>query len=92
MRKYELVCSFYVHEGRETTGIEATKKILSDNDISLESEEDMGDRDLAYPVKKESRAKFRLFNLSLEPEKLPAVNEALKLQKDILRFLFVAVS
>jgi small subunit ribosomal protein S6 len=90
MRSYELVCAFRVTEGQDVSGIESVKKILSDGKAVVKSEEDMGDRELAYEVVKESRGRFRLFNVEAEQENLPKIEDALKLQQEILKYLFVA--
>ena len=76
MRTYELVCAFRMKEGQDTAGIEAVKKIL-------------GDRELAYDVDGENRARYRLFNVELEQDALPKIDEAMKLRTEILRSLLV---
>ena len=90
MRTYELVCAFRVTEGQDVAGIEAVKKILADGKAAIKSEEDMGDRELAYQIKKETRGRYRLFNVDLEQEELPRIEDAMKLRTEILRYLFVA--
>jgi len=90
MKTYELVCAFRMKEGQDVAGIEAVKKILTDGKAAIKSEEDMGDRELAYQIDKESRGRYRLFNLDLEQEKIPKIEDALKLRKELLRYLFVA--
>lgn len=92
MRQYELVCAFRAKEGQDTAGIEAVKKILADSDASVVSEDDMGNRELAYLIDKETHGHYRLFNVELNQEKLPAIQEALRLRPEILRFLFVVTS
>ena len=90
MRTYELVCAFRVKEGQDVAGIEAVKAILKDAGASVKSEEDMGDRELAYEIDKETRGRYRLFNVELDQENLPKIEAALKLRTEILRYLFVA--
>jgi small subunit ribosomal protein S6 len=91
MKTYELVCAFRITEGQDVAGIEAVKKILTDSDALIKSEQDMGDRELAYEISKETRGRYRLFNVELDQEKLPRIENALKLQKEILRYLFVVI-
>jgi len=90
MKTYELVCAFRMKEGQDVAGIEAVKKILTDGKAVIKSEEDMGDRELAYEIDKETRGRYRLFNVELDQEGLPKIEDALKLRKEILRYLFVA--
>ncbi len=92
MKTYELVCAFRMKEGQDVAGIEAVKKILTDGTAVIKSEEDMGDRELAYEIDKENRGRYRLFNIELDQEKLPKIEDALKLRKEILRYLFVVNS
>lgn len=89
MRTYELVCAFRMKEGQDVVGIEAVRSILSDAKASIKSEEDMGDRELAYEVAKETRGRYRLFNVELNQETLPKIEESLRLRVEILRYLFV---
>ncbi len=89
MRTYELVCAFRIKEGQDVAGIEAVKKILADGKAVIKSEEDMGDRELAYDIDKESRGRYRLFNVELEQSELPKMENALKLRTEIMRYLFV---
>lgn len=92
MKTYELVVAFRMKEGQDVAGIEGVKKILTDAKAVIKSEEDMGDRELAYEIDKETRGRYRLFNVELEQETLPRIEEALKLRNEILRYLFVVVS
>ena len=89
MRNYELVCAFCVKEGQDTVGIESVKDILSESEAVIESEEDMGNRELAYSINKETHGRYRLFNVQINQEKMQKIEEALKLRSEILRFLFV---
>ncbi len=92
MKTYELVCAFRMKEGQDVAGIEAVKKILTDNEAAIKSEEDMGDRELAYQIDKETRGRYRLFKIELDQEKLPKIEDALKLRKEMLRYLFVVAA
>jgi len=86
---YELVCAFRTKEGQDISGVEAVKKILSNSKATIKSEEDMGDRELSYIINKENRGRYRLFNVELDQTKLPKIENALKLKKEILRYLFI---
>lgn len=87
MRTYEMVCAFRMKEGMDEAGVAAVKAILGE--ASIQSEKDMGDRELAYEINKEDRARYRLFNVKLDPVNLPKIEESLKLRREILRYLFV---
>ena len=89
MRTYELVCAFRMKEGMDEAGMAAVREILGDG--TIQSEADMGDRELAYQIDKEDRGRYRQFNIQIEPDKLPKIDESLKLRKEILRYLFVNI-
>lgn len=89
MRSYELVTVFRTKENNYTIGLEAVKKILSSAGVVVKSDEDMGDRELAYEVKKEDRGHYHFFNVDAEPNLIKELDEAMKLEKTLLKFLFV---
>ena len=49
----------------------------------------MGDRLLAYPVRKNDRGRYILYVIESPPEPLKALTKALKLRPEILKYLFV---
>ncbi len=77
-------------EGQDVAGIEAVKQILADAQASIQSEEDMGDRELAYEVDNETRARYRLFIVELDQKSLLKIEDLLKLRNEILRYMLVA--
>ena len=89
MKTYELTCAFRMKAGQDVAGIEAVKQILADAQASIQSEEDMGDRELAYEVDNETRARYRLFIVDLDQKSLLRVEELLKLRNEILRYMLV---
>lgn len=89
MKTYELVCAFTVKEGQSASSIEGVQEILKNSQATVQSEEDLGDRELAYEINKETRGRYRLFNIELERNKLLKLEDSLKLQKGLLRHLLV---
>lgn len=53
--------------------------------------ESWGVKTLAYPIQKKTSADYEHFVLSLEPDKQPRLDQALRLDEGILRYLFVRV-
>jgi small subunit ribosomal protein S6 len=49
----------------------------------------MGDKLLAYPVNKEERGHYHLFNIEADPAGILKIEEALKLRTELLKYLFV---
>ena len=89
MRKYEFISIFNTKEDNYTVGLKAVKDLLQKNGAEVSSEDDMGDRLLAYPVKKEERGHYHLFVLNAAPESLIKIDEDLKLTPSVLKSLFV---
>jgi small subunit ribosomal protein S6 len=89
MRKYELMVVFRTKENKYVTGIEAVKKVLDKRSAKIDSEEDRGDRELAYEVDNEQHGHYHLFTLDLDPEVIVKLEEDLKLTDEILKYIFV---
>ncbi len=89
MRTYEFTSIFNTKEDNYSVGLKAVKELLNKNGVEISSEEDMGDRLLAYPVKKEERGHYHLFVMKAAPESLIKIDEDLKLTPGVLKTLFV---
>ncbi len=89
MTKYELVCLFKTKEDNYAKGLEAVKALLKDAGAEFLKEEDLGDRQVAYPIKKEDRAHYYLFVLKLDGSKLLSLDEQFKLREELLKYLFI---
>jgi len=88
MTTYEAVVIFASDEAQHQAGREFLKKELEGAGITIKKEEDMGDRLLAYPVRKNDRGRYVLYVVEAAPEPLKAVNKAMKLRPEILKYLF----
>lgn len=91
MRKYELMVVFPLEEDQFKPGIEAVRKTITDFGAQLVNEEPYGDRDLTYEIKKRARGRYVLFNINAAPEKIVEMDRQLKLNVNVLTFLFVRV-
>jgi small subunit ribosomal protein S6 len=89
MKTYEAVVIFTSDAAPYQEGREFLKKELEGAGITVTKEEDMGDRLLAYPVRKNDRGHYVLYTIQSAPEPLKALNKTLKLKPEILRYLFV---
>ena len=89
MRTYEAVCVFRPEEDAFKSGTESVRNELKSLGAEISKEEDMGQRTLAYPIKKYNQAHYYLFVVEMEPEKAHQSEEHLKLRTDMLRFLIV---
>jgi len=89
MTTYEAVVIFASDEAQHQSGREFLKKELESAGITIKKEEDMGDRLLAYPVRKNDRGRYVLYVVESAPEPLKAIHKAMKLRPEILKYLFV---
>ena len=91
MRKYELVALFPSEEEIFRQGKEAVVAELAKNGAHDVKEEDMGDRPLAYQIKKKDRGHYILFRMNLDPQKIVPIERTFKLTPNLLKYLFVKV-
>ena len=89
MRSYEFTAVFRVKEDNYATGLKNVKAIFEKNGVTTTSEEDMGDRLLAYPVTKEERGHYHLFNIDADPAGILKIEDALKLETSLLKYIIV---
>ncbi len=91
MRKYELMVVFPLEEEQFKPGVENVRKNLADYGAVVISEEPYGDRELTYEIQKRTRGRYVLFTISASPEKIVEMDRQLKLNVNLLNFLFVRV-
>lgn len=91
MRKYELMTIFPVEEDKYKEGLDAVRASLEEFGVEIEKEESYGDRDLCYEVKKQKRGRYLLLIIKANPSKLIEVDRQFKLNKNLLKFMFVKI-
>lgn len=89
MRTYEVVFIFRHENDHFTKGLDFVRNELKANGANIVKEEDMGERNLAYPIKKQDRGHYILFNVEFDPSKVSEIDKIFKLQTEILKFLFI---
>ena len=88
MRKYDAVFIFQTGADNLTAGKEQVSAELAKADIKVVGEQDLGERDLAYEIKKASRGHYVRYDVEANPESIQPVEKALKLKSEILKFVF----
>jgi len=91
MRLYELMAIFPTEEAPQKEGIDLLKNELEKAGAVIESTGEIGERDLAYEIKKRKRGKYILYKVKLEPEKLASLNKVFQLNANLVKWLFVKV-
>jgi len=91
MRRYELTVIFPLEEDQHRAGREQLLADLSANGTEIEKTDELGDRDLAYEVKKRKRGKYVLLVIKSDPAKIAVLDRIFKLNANLLKFLFVRI-
>ena len=89
MRQYELTVIFPLEEDQYTAGREQVLADLAANGVEIEKTDEVGDKDLAYEIKKRKRGRYVLFTLKLEQVKIVVLDRIFKLNANILKYLFI---
>ena len=89
MRLYELMVIFPLEEDHHKAGREQVLADLAANGAAVEKTEEMGDRDLSYPIKRVKRGKYVLFIIKADPDKITILDRIFKLNTNLLKYLFV---
>ncbi|MDR3303726.1 MAG: 30S ribosomal protein S6 [Treponema sp.] len=91
MRQYELTVIFPLEDDQHKAGREQVLTDLAAHGAEIVKTDEIGDRELAYEVKKRKRGKYALFTLKASPEKLAVLDRVFKLNANILKYLFVKI-
>ena len=89
MKSYEAVFVFRTEDELFKKGRELVKEELARVEATVTKEEDMGARELAYPVKKETRGHYYLYETDLAPDRLADLTNSLRLVDPVLKYVFV---
>lgn len=89
MRQYELTVIFPLEEDQYKAGREQVLADLAANGVEIEKTDEVGDKDLAYEIKKRKRGRYVLFTLKLEQVKIVVLDRIFKLNANILKYLFI---
>jgi small subunit ribosomal protein S6 len=88
MRVYEAVLIFRPDGEPQAAGREFVKNLFSSTGCKVLKEEEMGDRPLAYQIKKAKRGVYVFYEMESDPQNIHALDKALKLRSEILKYLF----
>ena len=89
MRKYEAVVILRPESETLAEAKEFLKTLFNGDGCKTVKEEEIGDRALAYEIKKNTRGYYLLYELEADPQSIPAFDKSLKLRNDVLKYLFV---
>lgn len=71
------------------TLLDGVVKKLVGEDGKVEKEDLWGVRDLAYPIKKQTKGFYAHYEISADPKNAKGLDKSLKVEEDILRYLLI---
>jgi small subunit ribosomal protein S6 len=91
MRQYELTVIFPLEDDQHKAGREQVLADLAGHGAEIIKTDELGDRELAYEVKKRRRGRYVLFTLRLDPAKVTVLDRVFKLNANLVKYLFVKI-
>ncbi len=71
--------------------LETLTKKATGEEGKITKEDLWGVRDLAYPIKRQTKGYFANFEIDTLPKSMKGIDKTLKLEEDVLRYLVVRV-
>ena len=91
MRNYELM--FIVKTAEESDGAKkiakAYEKIITDGKGKIAETKDMGQRKLAYPIKKEINGFYYVIDFSAKQETITELDRRFRIDEKVLRYMII---
>ena len=92
MRKYEAIIILNPNlSSKADIFIKDFEKLLNDNSFNILKTEDIGRRQLAYSINNHNKGHYLIFNLEGDSLKLSEVENKIKYNETIIRYLFISV-
>lgn len=89
MRTYELTCIFRTDEDNFTKGKELVKAEFEKQSVKILKETDMGTKELAYIMKKETKGHYYFCEMEVQSDKIAEMDKHFQLETSFLKYLFV---
>ena len=80
---------YAVDEDAYKPAADAVHTVFNEFGIKIVTEDQFGDKTLAYPIKKKEKGRYVLFNLEAEPSKINEAKKRLLLIESLLTSLFI---
>ena len=92
MRKYEAVIILNPNlSSKVDVFLKDFEKLLKDNSFNILKTEDIGRRQLSYSINNHNKGHYLIFNLEGDSLKLSEVENKIKYDETIIRYLFISV-
>ena len=89
MRTYELTSIFRTDEDNFTKGKELVKAEFERHSVKVLKETDMGVKELAYEIKKETKGHYYFYEIEVLSDKIIHMDKHFQLETPFLKYLFV---
>lgn len=89
MNTYETTFILYTEQERLQKGKELVKNGFKNYEANILKEDDLGERDLAYMIKKQNKGHYYYLEVEMDSSKIIDLEKELKLSTDILKYLFI---
>ena len=89
MTSYEASFVFRVEAEATERGKQAVQEILSKAGVRILNEDDVGERVLAYPIAKQERGHYTLYEVEADPQSVQGLYQAAGLLPDVLKCFIV---
>lgn len=84
-----LVLKSDLEEKERKTFLDSLVKKLMGEAGKLEKEDLWGERDLSYPIKRQTKGYFAHFQISADPKLAKGIDKQLKVEENVIRYLFI---
>ena len=92
MRKYEATIILNPNYSSKVNDfLKDFEKLLKDNSFNILKTEDIGRRQLAYSIHNHNKGHYLIFNLEGDSLKLSEIENKIKYNETIIRYLFISV-
>lgn len=91
MNKYEImfIVKTTMDENKVKSTVDSTKKLVETLNGKVENFKEMGERKLAYPIKKEINGYYYVMNISASVEAIKEFDRKVSLDESIIRHLII---
>ena len=89
MNAYEVTFRFPQNEESFKTGLQKVKDEFAKAGTTVTKEDDLGIKNLAYLVKKQTKAHYYYFEIETAPNTILPMEKVFNISTDILKYLFV---
>lgn len=90
MAKYELmfIIDPALSEDQRNDSVNELKSVFKENSVTIEKEEVIGDKKLAYKINKSDRGFYFLYDLEMEGGAIKTMSPTINLNRSIWRYMF----